>query len=69
MFSNTSLADAVTELNRYGGPRLVIDDPRLAGLKVSGVFATNDTGEFAQAVAALHGLRIEREGPTLHIVR
>lgn len=69
MFSDTPLADAVTELNRYGGPRLVVDDPRLAALRVSGVFATNDTGEFARAVAALHGLRIEQTGQTMHIVR
>jgi len=69
MFADTPLADAVTELNRYGGPRLMIDDPRLAGLKISGVFATNDTGEFARAVAALHGLRVEQVGQTMHIVR
>lgn len=69
MFSDTPLADAVTELNRYGGPRLVVDDPRLAGLRISGVFATNDTGEFARAVAALHGLRVEQVGQTMHIVR
>jgi transmembrane sensor len=69
MFSDTPLADAVTELNRYGGPRLVVDDPRLAGLPISGVFATNDTGEFARAVAALHGLRVEQVGQTMHIVR
>ncbi len=69
MFSDTPLVDAVAELNRYGGPRLVIDDPRLAALQVSGVFATNDTGEFARAVAALHGLRIEQKGQTMHIVR
>jgi transmembrane sensor len=69
MFSDTSLADAINELNRYGGPRLVVDDPRLAGLRISGVFATNDTGEFARAVAALHGLRVEQASRTLHIVR
>lgn len=69
MFSDTPLVDAVAELNRYGGPRLVVDDPRLASLRVSGVFATNDTGEFARAVAALHGLRIEQSGQTMHIVR
>jgi len=69
MFADTPLGDAVTEMNRYGGPRLIVDDPRLAGLRVSGVFATNDTGEFARAVAALHGLRIEQNGQTMHIVR
>lgn len=69
MFSDTPLADAIDELNRYGGPRLVIDDPRLAGLKVSGVFGTNDTREFARAIAALHGVRVEQRGDIVHIVR
>ena len=69
MFSDTPLADAVNELNRYGGPRLIVEDPRLAGLRISGVFATNDTGEFARAVAALHGLRVEQAGETMRIVR
>ena len=69
MFGDTPLADAVAELNRYGGPRIEVDDPGLAALPVSGVFATNDTEEFAQAVAALHGLKITRNGRTLHIVR
>lgn len=69
MFGDTPLADAVAELNRYGGPRIEVDDPGLAALPVSGVFATNDTEEFAQAVAALHSLKIMKRGGTLHIVR
>jgi transmembrane sensor len=69
MFADTPLADAVDELNRYGGPRLVVDDPQIGALRVSGVFATNDTDEFARAVAALHGLHVTQTGTTLHIVR
>ncbi|MEP9360224.1 FecR family protein [Sphingomonas sp. KR3-1] len=69
MFADTPLADAIVELNRYGGPRLVVDDPQIGALRVSGVFATNDTDEFARAVAALHGLHVTQSGATLHIVR
>jgi transmembrane sensor len=68
VFSNTPLGDAVTELNRYGGPQLVIDDPSIATLPLSGVFATNDTAEFAHAIAALRGLRVKDVDGTLHIV-
>ena len=49
--------------------RCTVDDPRLASLRISGVFATNDTAEFARAVAALHGLRVEQAGGAMHIVR
>jgi len=59
---------AVAELNRYGGTRVVIEDPRLAALPISGVYAT-DAGDFAEAAATLHGLRVEREGQELHIRR
>jgi transmembrane sensor len=69
VFSDTPLSAAVAELNRYGGPRIALEDPRLASLRVSGVFATNDTAEFAMAVAALHGLRINRNGETIKIMR
>ncbi|HVJ01225.1 MAG TPA: FecR domain-containing protein [Sphingomonas sp.] len=69
VFSDTPLAAAVAEMNRYGGTHILIEDPRLASMRVSGVFATNDTAEFAQAVAALHGLRVVRSGDELRIVR
>ena len=68
VFDETPLGSAVSELNRYGGPPIVVDDPRVAALPVSGVFATN-APDFAEAVAALHGLRIEKEGGALHIRR
>ena len=68
VFDETPLGSAVSELNRYGGPPIVVDDPRVAALPVSGVFATN-APDFAEAVAALHGLRIEKEGDALHIRR
>lgn len=69
LFEDIPLAEAAAELNRYGGPNLVIVDPRVASLRVSGVFATHDSGEFAEAVATLHGLRIERRAGELRIGR
>lgn len=68
VFRETPLGAAVSELNRYGGPPIVIDDPRVAALPVSGVFSTN-AADFAEAVAVLHGLRIEKEGDVLHVRR
>ncbi|WP_168355826.1 FecR family protein [Sphingomonas gei] len=69
VFNDTPLSSAVAELNRYGGPRVTVDDPRLAGLRISGVFATNDTAEFANAVAALYRLRVQKAGRELHLLR
>jgi transmembrane sensor len=58
MFDDASLGEAVAELNRYGGTPVAVSDPRLDGLRVSGVFKTQDPGEFAETVAQLHGLRV-----------
>jgi len=69
MFSDTPLSAATAELNRYGGPALTIDDPAVGALRVSGVFATNDPKEFAEAVAQLHNLRVDKRGDTLHLMR
>lgn len=60
MFDNASLAQAIAELNRYGGTPVRIADPTLADLRVSGVFSTGDPAEFASAVARLHGLEVAR---------
>lgn len=69
VFSDMPLSSAVAELNRYGGPHITIGDPRLASLRVSGVFATNDTVEFASAIASLHRLRVQQSDGELRIVR
>ncbi|MDR6625864.1 FecR domain-containing protein [Caulobacter segnis] len=51
ILESTPLGEAVEEFNRYGGPRLVVADPDLAALPVSGVFHTDRPKAFAEAVA------------------
>ncbi|MDC7684536.1 FecR family protein [Asticcacaulis sp. BYS171W] len=67
IFSDTSLAEAVGEINRYSTTRIVLSDRRMAALRVSGVFQAQDTAEFAATVAQLNGLRVRREGDTLRL--
>jgi transmembrane sensor len=69
VFDDVTLLAAASELNRYGTKRIVIDDPAVSGLRVSGVFATSDVEEFAQAIAALHGLKVAQEGDMVHLSR
>ena len=40
IFRDDLMSAAVGELNRYSETRLFVTDPRVAGLKVSGVFST-----------------------------
>lgn len=69
VFDDMTLLSAAAELNRYGPKRIVIDDPAVSALRVSGVFATSDAEEFAHAIAALHGLKVEEEGNMVHLRR
>jgi transmembrane sensor len=51
-------------MNRYSRtPIVLVDDPVLAGLRISGLYRTGDNAGFARAVAALHNLNVsERQG-------
>jgi transmembrane sensor len=69
MFDDMSMEDAVAELGRYGGSNIEIDDSAIAGLRVSGVFATNDPEEFANAMAELYGLKLIRHGQRIELSR
>jgi transmembrane sensor len=68
-FNDTSLAEAVAELNRYSDVHIRIDDPMLAALRVSGVFAVRNPAQFASAVASLHNLRVMHEGSAIVLKR
>lgn len=68
VFEDTSLRDAAEELNRYSRTPLVIADPAIAGLRISGVFSTSDVGEVAEAIASLHRLRVRRTGEEIQLV-
>jgi transmembrane sensor len=62
IFEDTSLAEAAAEFNRYGAVKLVIDSPRIARLRVGGVFRIGDPSSFAQAMASAYQLRVVDQG-------
>jgi transmembrane sensor len=61
------LAKVVAELNRYGNTHVLLGNPALAQLRVSGVFVTRDPVEAAKAIAKLHDLNIVRSGQSVLI--
>ncbi|WP_407352495.1 FecR family protein [Luteimonas sp. R10] len=69
MFNNATLAEAIAEINRYGGAPVRLEDPVLGQLRVSGVFATRDPAEFARTVAQLHALTVEHSEEDLVLKR
>ena len=54
VFENLPLRAAVEEFNRYGGSPLRVNDAALGELRVSGVFRSNDSSGFLEALNALH---------------
>jgi len=49
-FERATLAEAVAEFNRYNRRQLVIDDPAIAGLFISGGFDATDLDRFVAAL-------------------
>lgn len=53
IFRDETLVAAASEMNRYSTLRIEISDPRIQGLKVSGVYRVGDNMMFALALAEL----------------
>jgi transmembrane sensor len=64
-FDNDTLAEAVAEINRYSSQQLVIRDPAVASLRVTGQFRTGDAERFGRTVGEIHPIRLVRRGPNL----
>jgi transmembrane sensor len=63
VFDNDTLASAVAEVNRYSSTQIVLADPALATLPVSGVFAVGHIESFIETVTSHYPIRItERTG-------
>ncbi len=58
VLDETPLGDIVEDLNRYGGPQIVLADPKLAELRVSGVFHTGRPDLLVEALTAGFPVRV-----------
>jgi transmembrane sensor len=65
---STPLADAVVEMNRYSTIRLIVEDPRAAAIRISGVFRVGDSQDFAQAVARTYHLQLRSDSHGIVLV-
>lgn len=57
-FENTSLSEAIAKINRYGSPQIVLSDPSLGELRLSGVFHVDRSESFIEAVTRALPLRV-----------
>jgi transmembrane sensor len=59
MFENEPLERVASEFNRYAQKPIEIATPALRNLKVSGVFATDNTSAFIAFLRSLNGVQVE----------
>ncbi len=68
-FRDQPLAEAVGVLNRYTRAQIVIKDPKVAALRITGVFRTGDTPRFGRSVSEVLPVRmIARDADTYELV-
>ena len=67
MLDKTELADAIAELNRYDKNTLIIDDPKIAALTISGIYQAGDSSGFARTVAKLYDLEIVEQPNRIYL--
>lgn len=58
-FESEMLSEAAVAFSRYSPTRIVIDDPEVAALEITGLFTANDPVSFARAAAASLGLKAQ----------
>jgi transmembrane sensor len=68
IFRDQTLAEAVHRLNRYSRQQVIVDDPALAQMKVSGVFDSGDAQAFAEAMQAYLPVAADfSQGSAIHL--
>lgn len=69
IFSQTTLAVAAAEFNRYNATRILIADPATASITIGGTFQTNNVAGFVQLARNLLGLHVQLHGKEILISR
>lgn len=63
IFRDDTIAAAVAEMNRYSDTQLVIDDPRIGELKISGVFGVTREENFLAALTSFYPVEAVQRSP------
>nr|WP_295109232.1 FecR domain-containing protein [uncultured Caulobacter sp.] len=68
-FRDQPLSEAVAQLDRYTRAQIVIRDPKVAALRITGVFKTGDIKRFGRSVSQVLPVRmIARDADTYELV-
>jgi transmembrane sensor len=68
VFDGTSLAEVADDFNRYNRQQLLISDPSVAAIRISGTFKASNVEAFVRLLKEAYGLKVElTAGGTLEI--
>lgn len=67
-FDDRPLSEAVAEINRHSRAQILVRDPAVGALRISGQFRTGDSERFARAVAEVHPVRVLPHGNQIELV-
>ncbi|MET3666075.1 FecR family protein [Caulobacter sp. 1776] len=68
-FQDEPLATVVAKLNRYTRAQIVIKDPRVASMRITGLFRTGDIGRFGRSVSQVLPVKlVARDANTFELV-
>ena len=63
VFRDITLGEAAKVLSDRGGGQLLVRDPAVASLRISGRFKTGDLPRFGRSLTLLHPVRLVSLGP------
>ena len=66
-FRNSVVGDVARRFNAYTTTPLQVDDPRIAGLRISGRFHAHDVDAFVAYLASLPGVQVKRDGERVQV--
>lgn len=61
-FRNTRLADAIAEFNRYNPQQIIIQDQKIAEVRIGGIFRTTNLQSFIQLIEVDLDVRTRQKG-------
>lgn len=67
MFDDDPLSEAVAEMNRYSASKLLLADPAVGALRISGAYRAGDSAGFAASLQKLLPVRTDRQGDRIII--
>ena len=63
IFEDESLTDAVAEMNRYVRQPIVLGDPKIGAVRISGAFRTGESQAFVEALQMSFPIRVAQQSP------